>query len=536
MGLRSRSAGGQLARVRQPFQAAIAWFQSPGDSLAWSGALRTALLLTTTLAIILAVQTPVLDHYFFGDDFLPLGDASLGGREYFRRLFWLDDSTPNWRFLSGVFYFAAYRAFGLDPSPYLLAAILLHVATAGLVFWFVRRAMSMDWPAAFAALLFGISAAHVPTIAYVTAFTHVLGDFLIMAAVLCLYEGLDRRSNRLAFVATSVLAYAAAIASNESLAVVAPLFLALAFWKLPRDDGWLGDWRYWRGVALLSAPYAAMGLVTLVTFSACGCTAAPDLMSFGDHIAGNVWSLLGRLLYPIGMEYPPGTPNTAHLVAGTIVAGIAVVTLFIGSGLARFSVVFLALALVPYLPMDWVLAPRHLHLASIAFAILAAVLLERLTHNMRAVSPALAALAIILAFGGVALHGWQTLEQNSEATAASEDWRTMVEGLGTRYPAVPESTTVVVVGGPLTAPIWQNVLPSVGRLLWGDDVRLATLPVEWFGCVEPGRPALLIEYDSGRFTSAGVLNAEGDAVIPAGPAGPPARPPNLIFCRAEDTS
>jgi hypothetical protein len=47
---------------------------------------------------------------------------------------------------------------------------------------------------------------------------------------------------------------------------------------------------------------------------------------------------------------------------------------------------------------------------------------------------------------------------------------------------------------------------------------------------------LLIEYDSGRFTSAGVLNAEGDAVIPAGPAGPPARPPNLIFCRAEDTS
>ena len=59
-----------------------------------------------------AVQAPVLGHYFFNDDFVPLADIatrSTGG--YIKDLFLLRDLTPNWRFLTGLFYLVEYRAF-----------------------------------------------------------------------------------------------------------------------------------------------------------------------------------------------------------------------------------------------------------------------------------------------------------------------------------------------------------------------------------------------------------------------------------------
>jgi len=124
----------------------------------------------TAAGAIFLVHLPVLNHYFFGDDFVPLADiASRSTPRYIADLFLLRDETPNWRFLTGLFYLATYKTFGLNAFPFLLVSVLVHIGTAGLIFALLRRALKMVWPAALGALFFGLTPAAVPTVGQVTA-------------------------------------------------------------------------------------------------------------------------------------------------------------------------------------------------------------------------------------------------------------------------------------------------------------------------------------------------------------------------------
>ena len=66
----------------------------------------------------------------------------------------------------------------------------------------------------------------------------------------------------------------------------------------------------WASGLNLYAAVAALG--------ACRCTEAPNVLSAGEHVVGNFWIYLGRLLYPVGLEFP-GRVGSAHLVAGIVV-------------------------------------------------------------------------------------------------------------------------------------------------------------------------------------------------------------------------
>jgi hypothetical protein len=477
---------------------------------------RTALALGAAFAAVLAVQAPVLGHYFFGDDFVPLADiASRSTPGYVRDLFLLRDETPNWRFLTGLFYLGAYKAFGLNTLPYFLASVLVHTGSAALLFHLVRRATESDWTALLAAAFFGLSAAPVPTVGQVTAFNNVLATFLAVLAVVLLYEGLERRQLIGPWLAGGAAAFAAAIAANESVAVIAPVFGLVALWKIPDGARWWRDARAWTRVALVSAPFAALGLAALAGFAACQCTEA-ELWS-RDDIISNVWLYLGRLLYPVGLEFP-GHVERAHMVAGPVALAVTLLFIARGPALGRIAAVFLLLAIVPYLPIGFWAAGRYVYLASAPFAVLAALLFaEASRHASRAVPAATAALAVV-AIGALALHGWQSWEQNRDHADASGHWRALVTGLERRYPELPRDSAVYVRGGPLTGPLWQfYVLPAVGEVVWG-GVSIRTVPEDApVVCVRHGVDARVVDYDGGRFTP-----------VPAGAV-------TLIACPVDET-
>ncbi len=442
--------------------------------LALTSAQRTALALFATVAVVFAVQAPVLGHYFFNDDFVPLADIatrSTGG--YIKDLFLLRDLTPNWRFLTGIFYLAEYRAFHLQPLPYLLIAVLFHSATAGLIFWLMRRATMSDWAAILAAGFFGVSAATVPTVGQITALNNVLAGFFVTLAIALLFEALDRERPSVILYAASVAAFTAAIASNESASVTAPALGLIALWKAPRGEAWWQQAREWARVALYAAPFAGLGSAALIGFGTCGCTEA-ELYS-RDHVVSNVWLYFGRLLYPIGLEFP-GHVGTAHLVAGLIVAGLAALALIRGPALARIAAVFLFLAVAPYLPIDIWAADRYTYLASIPFAMLAAFFFAEAGRYAERISPALTTGVALLALAAMGLNGWQTLAQNADQADASDRWRQLVTAVDAAYPDVPPSSTVYVRGGPVVDELTQcSVMPAIGEVLWG-DAKLFTLP------------------------------------------------------------
>jgi hypothetical protein len=453
-----------------------------------------------TVGAIFLVHLPVLGHYFFGDDFVPLADiASRSTWGYVADLFLVRDLTPNWRFLTGLFYLSAYRAFGLNAVPFFLASVLVHMATAGLVLILVRRTVDAVWPAFFAAGLFGLSASHVPTVGQVTAFNNVLSTFLLLASVVLLYEGLVRQQLRWWLVA-SVAAFAAAVAANESSALLAPVLGLVALWKLPKGDGWWRDPGEWVRLSILSAPYAAIGAGALIVFGLCRCTEAADLYASGDHLVSNLWLYLGRLLYPIGMDFP-GHISTAHLAAGLSVAALAAAALVLGPALARICVVFLFLALIPFLPIDLWTASRYTYLAAVPFSILAALLFAEAARYGGRLTPALPALVMLLAVGVVGLNAWQTWEQNEVIESKTADWRMLVTGLQETFPELPAGSTVYVRGGPVTDILFQcAVLPAVGEVLWGDAKLFTFLEGEFDTYrIRPGYEVFVADAQQGSF-------------------------------------
>jgi hypothetical protein len=463
-----RSAGGRAGALARPLLS----LRVP----ALSRAQRATLAFAAAAGAIVAVHAPVLGRYFFNDDFVPLADiATHSTPGYIKDLFLLRDLTPNWRFLTGLYYLGAYRAFGLNAFPYFLISVAVHLATAGLIFWFVRRALDSDWAGFLASAFFGLSAAPVPTVGQVTAFNNVLAAFLVMLAIVCLYEGLERRTRPGWWLAAPTIAFAAAIAANESSMVVAPVFGLIALWKLPQAERWWQWPRAWAIIAFVAAPFALLGGAALAGFGSCHCTET-GLYVHGGHIVSNVWLYLGRLLYPVGMEFP-GHLGMAHIAAGSAVLALMLVALARGPALARVCAVFLLLAIAPYLPIKLWGATRYTYLASVPFSILAAVLFAEAARYGRRLTPALPFALAVVAFGVLGLYGWQTWTQNHQQAEASDGWRTLVTALREAYPQVPAGSVVYVRGGPLTNELMQcTVMPALGHVLWGDAL-LFTVPL-----------------------------------------------------------
>ncbi len=479
------------------------------------------------------IQAPVLDHYFFGDDFVPLADfSSRGTLGYVKDLFLLQDETPNWRFLTGLAYGGIYRTVGLDALPFLLTSLAVHTMTAGLIFIFVRRITHQVWPALLAALLFGLTPASVPTVGQVTAFNNVLGAFLLMLALVTLYEGLAR-GRLLPWTVASVIAFAGAVAANDALAVLAPVpgLVAMLSWSGEKD--WWRDRRRLRQLVVIAAPFAIIGGAAIVTLAACDCTsaAASGRYGVGMHMLDNLWLFLGRILYPVGME-PLGELDTAHKVAGPVLAAISLVVLVRGPAAARFTVVFLALALLPFLPLKLWSAPRYVYLATIPFSMLAAVTLTEVIRVGRTVSPVIPALAAFLVIGVLGLYGWQTVRQNNDFEVATGEWHTLVAGLQDVYPELPAGSTVYVRGGSLwnQALLQCAVLPAVGEVLWGgvDVFFIYDLGAR----IRPGYEVFFVDAREEVFENVLVPIARpGEDVITLVPQIPPGTTGNL--CRED---
>lgn len=443
----------------------------PQASTAVSARLSVAIALAIVAVATFAVQASVLGHYFFGDDFVPLADiATRGTGEYVKDLFLMQEETPNWRFLTGLFYLGAYETFGLDAMPFLLVAVLVHAATAGLIFYFIHRVTDDVLTAGIAALFFGLTPASVPTVGQVTAINNVFGAFFLMLSVVLAYEAFDRRHTSL-WLAGSAVAFAAAIASNDPVALLAPAPALAAVLSWSKGHDWRAGVRQLWPLVLAAVPFALIGGAAIAAYAACDCVSAADGSRYGlgVHMLDNLWLFLGRLLYPVGIE-AFGDLNTSHQVAGPVLAGVAVVMLVRGPAVARFAVAFLILALLPPLPMKLWSAPRYVYLATIPFSMLAGLAIAEVARTTRSLSPLMPALVTCIAAGVLGLYSWQTISQNGEFGDQTDKWKTFVTGVEEVYPELPPGSSVYVYGGPLwDQPLLQcAVLPAAGDVIWGD--------------------------------------------------------------------
>ena len=228
------------------------------------------------------------------------------------------------------------QLYGPGPGGYHLSNVLLHAATAVLLFLVLRRMTGRLWPSALVAALFAVHPLRVESVAWVTERKDVLGG-LFFVLTLGAYVGYARHRFSIARYAAVMVFFVLGVAAKPTLLTVPPLLLLLDYWPLGRvaQSGRLSA--FWR-LTVEKVPLFLI-MAACCTLFVSGQTKA--LTSAGQFSwswrLGNAMisyvGYLGQSLYPAGLAvvYPRLGPS---LPPGKLAAALLVLTAITAAALA----------------------------------------------------------------------------------------------------------------------------------------------------------------------------------------------------------
>ncbi len=125
------------------------------------------------------------------------------------------------------------QLFGLSPGGYHLTNVLLHAATAVLLFLVLRAMTGRIWPSALAAALFAVHPLRAESVAWVTERKDVLSGLFFMLT-LGAYVGYVRRRFSLARYLAVMVLFAVGLMAKPTLITLPFVLLLLDYWPLGR--------------------------------------------------------------------------------------------------------------------------------------------------------------------------------------------------------------------------------------------------------------------------------------------------------------
>jgi hypothetical protein len=452
------------------------------------------------IGLIIGIHVPTMEYYFFGDDFLVLGDVnSRSFPDYIRDVLYLRDLTPNWRPLTMLVYYGEYHLFGLDALPWRITNLALHIGSVVVLYVFVLSLTKRLFVALGAAVVFGLSASAVHTVTYITAFPHVFSQFLLMSSLLSLHWYVQGGERRYGWYWLSLALFVAGFLANEGgVVLAAAIILYYALESLVRRRDALD-------FIVKMAPFAIAGVVLVAGLSGCGCQGVDGgFYGVGMHIPLETFVYMSRLAYPVGSI--DLRPSAMEWIWGSIVLGFAIVFLIRGPNIARIAAVAMVIAVMPYTPGKIWTATRYTYMATPFFAILVAVSAGLVFHYATKLWKPGAYILGGLALASVAgLYSWQTLHQTQPFLKETSRWELLVDDLQANYENVPPGTTIYVIDedGMWSNPYWQPTwMTSVGQALYGPRVKVRAMPATHLEAVMKTLPAgtdmYVVELDDGH--------------------------------------
>jgi hypothetical protein len=214
--------------------------------------------------------------------------------------------------------------------------------------------------------------------------------------------------------------------------------------------------------------------------------------SVGPHVIENVVGYLKLLVWPWDWEQA-----AAYVWAGLAVALLAGLVLRKprsipdGVKLLLFLVVeaVLAVAAVLGLPVR-VFEPRYLYPASVAAAVLVAALFEAIWRGW-----AFRRVSVLSVSGGLALAvlllGGSTYQAAAAQAEFSRELRVPFRDIAQQHADYPPDTYLFFINPPH---ILKHFGPSIFYFRYGPNVTVNTIDPEWWGSLEPNRPAALRQH------------------------------------------
>jgi tetratricopeptide (TPR) repeat protein len=225
-----------------------------------------------------------------------------------------------------------YQLHGLQPGGYHLTNVLLHTASAILLFLVLRQMTGAFWRSAFVAAVFAIHPLRVESVAWVAERKDVLSAFFFMLT-LGAYVRYVRKPDSPGRYLMVVAAFVPALLSKPSMVTLPFVLLLLDYWPLRRFE----QPRRLPGLVLEKVPLLALAAgACVMTVLAAGKGVAtlanvPMPSRLGNALVSNA-IYLRQMIWPEGLApfypYPlNGLPAWEVVTAGMLLAGLLAIAL-----------------------------------------------------------------------------------------------------------------------------------------------------------------------------------------------------------------
>ncbi len=236
--------------------------------------------------------------------------------------------ASNWHPLTILSHMLDCELYGLDAGKHHHTSLLLHAATAILLFLNLRKMTAALWPSAFVAAVFALHPLRVESVAWVAERKDVLSGFFFMLT-LGAWLGYVRHPKSIPRYLLALLLFALGLMSKPMLVTMPFVLLLLDYWPLRRVGGSApGSGPAWRPLLLEKIPLfllsAASAITTLrVQHNAIRSTEA---IPFSSRISNAVISYviyLKQLVWPVNLApfypYPITPPSLTSIVLAVLI-------------------------------------------------------------------------------------------------------------------------------------------------------------------------------------------------------------------------
>lgn len=257
-----------------------------------------------------------------------------------------------WTPLTRLSHMLDCQLFGLEPWGHHLTNVLLHTASALLLFLALRRMTAALWPSALVAAAFAVHPLHVESVAWIAERKDALSGFFFFLTLLA-YVGYVRNGRSARRYVIVAILFALGLLAKPMLVTMPFLLLLLDYWPLRRVANCSLRPANWRPLIVEKLPLLALtGLILWLIlsdpFAWNGPKAETVPLPLSLRLSNSVVSYsvyIWKMFYPVDLSvrypYPIGGVPMAHVVLSI---------LFL---IAISVAVYLARRSRPYLLVGW---------------------------------------------------------------------------------------------------------------------------------------------------------------------------------------
>ena len=250
--------------------------------------------------------------------------------------------SDNWHPLTTLSHMLDCQAYGLNPAGHHLTSVLLHAATAVLLFLVLRSMTGALCPAACVAAVFAIHPLRVESVAWVSERKDVLSGLFFMLTLWAYARHAQKQKAAsqtiLAFLTApfywlALAFFAAGLMSKPMLVTLPFVLLLLDYWPLNRLPAGCSAVQGWWRLGLEKIPFLllAVGSCVATVWAQHNVIRSAAQLAFPWRI-GNAMeayvAYLGQTIWPTGLAvfYPHPKDHLSVVAAVGCVLGLAVIT------------------------------------------------------------------------------------------------------------------------------------------------------------------------------------------------------------------